>query len=50
IARVTTGKAVIKIIHSRADSAIYPISHFWSTLVINFISADSFGCTYPSLT
>ncbi|KIN94264.1 hypothetical protein M404DRAFT_168767 [Pisolithus tinctorius Marx 270] len=46
----TNGKKKIDVIVSRSASALSPIFHFHSTAVMNFFSADSLFCTYPSLT
>ncbi|OJT04372.1 hypothetical protein TRAPUB_4915 [Trametes pubescens] len=40
----------IDVVPSVNDSAIYPISHFWSTHVMNYITADTFCLAYPELT
>ncbi|KAI6010747.1 hypothetical protein F5J12DRAFT_698907, partial [Pisolithus orientalis] len=43
------GKLVIIII-SRTSSVLSPIFQFHSTTIMNFFSANSLFCTYPSLT
>ncbi|KIO06108.1 hypothetical protein M404DRAFT_52324, partial [Pisolithus tinctorius Marx 270] len=44
------GQSLIDIIVSKTTSALSPIFQFYSTAVMNFFSADSLYCTYPSLT
>lgn len=40
----------IDLIKSATHSALYPIPFFWSTHVMNYVTADSFCIAYPSLT
>lgn len=40
----------IDLIKSFTHSSIYPIPYFWSTHVMNYLSADSFCIAYPTLT
>ncbi|KIO11209.1 hypothetical protein M404DRAFT_127276 [Pisolithus tinctorius Marx 270] len=44
------GRSLIDIIVSKTTSALSPIFQFYSTAVMNFFSADSLHCAYPSLT
>lgn len=50
--RVTlaSSKVKIDIYRSVTVSALYPLPFFHSTLLMNFVGADSFGVAYPSLT
>ncbi|KIN93906.1 hypothetical protein M404DRAFT_74377, partial [Pisolithus tinctorius Marx 270] len=53
ILTVTTfgnGLKLIDIVVSRTSSALSPIFQFHSTAVMNFFSANSLFCAYPSLT
>ncbi len=40
----------IDLIKSSTHSALYPIPYFWSTHVMNYLTADSFCVAYPTLT
>lgn len=40
----------IDIIESSNASALFPLPRFWSTILPNYISADSLCCPYPFLT
>lgn len=42
--------AGIDLILSRTSSTLYPLLHFYSTHVMNFISSNAIGCFYPRLT
>ncbi|KIO05543.1 hypothetical protein M404DRAFT_48006, partial [Pisolithus tinctorius Marx 270] len=44
------GQKLIDVVVSRNTSALSPIFQFNSTAVMNFFTADSLYCTYPSLT
>ncbi|KIO05049.1 hypothetical protein M404DRAFT_66704, partial [Pisolithus tinctorius Marx 270] len=44
------GRKNIDVIVSRTSSALSPIFQFHSTAVMNFFTADSLFCVYPSLT
>ncbi|KAL6298177.1 hypothetical protein BKA93DRAFT_744658, partial [Sparassis latifolia] len=50
VVQFITDRGRIDIVCSRTESPLFPISHFWSTLVMNFVSADTFGSAYPALT
>ncbi|KAI0708642.1 hypothetical protein C8Q76DRAFT_597912, partial [Earliella scabrosa] len=41
------GKGAIDVIESATISALHPLAFFWSTLVMNFISADAYCIAYP---
>ncbi|KAI5987723.1 hypothetical protein EDD15DRAFT_2173323, partial [Pisolithus albus] len=47
---VSNGRNMIDIIISRTSAAISPIFQFHSTVVMNFVSADTVFCCYPNLT
>ncbi|KAI0351713.1 hypothetical protein OH77DRAFT_1461428 [Trametes cingulata] len=40
----------IDIVVSMNESALYPISHFWGSHVMNYLSADGYCVAYPELT
>lgn len=40
----------IDVVPSNNEAALFPLSHFWSTHVMNFLSADTFSVAYPDLT
>ncbi|OBZ75780.1 hypothetical protein A0H81_04990 [Grifola frondosa] len=40
----------IDLIVTTSDSALTPLPYFWSTLVMNFATADFWCCSYPILT
>ncbi|OJT12390.1 hypothetical protein TRAPUB_11059 [Trametes pubescens] len=40
----------IDIIPSVSEEALYPLSHFWGSHLVNYISADTFCVAYPELT
>lgn len=42
--------SIVDVVVSTRTSALYPITFFWSTHLMNFISADTLCVTYPSLT
>ncbi|KIN98976.1 hypothetical protein M404DRAFT_92790, partial [Pisolithus tinctorius Marx 270] len=44
------GHKLIDIIVSKTTSALSPIFQFHSTAIMNFFSANSLFCAYPSLT
>lgn len=44
------GSSRIELIPSTSESALLPIANFWSTHVMNYISADTFCVAYPELT
>lgn len=46
--RTATGR--IDVMRSPVDCALYPTASFWSTAVINFFGAQSWGIAYPTLT
>lgn len=41
---------LIDLVKSFHHSALYPIPYFWSTLLMNYLSADSYCVGYPTLT
>lgn len=47
---LSKGSMRIDIIPSVNDNALYPISHFWGSHVMNYLTADSFCVAYPTLT
>ncbi|KAI0351825.1 hypothetical protein OH77DRAFT_1562849 [Trametes cingulata] len=40
----------IDVVVSSNDSALYPLSHFWASHLMNYISSDSYCVAYPDLT
>ncbi|KAH9846472.1 hypothetical protein C2E23DRAFT_696829, partial [Lenzites betulinus] len=40
----------IDLIHSQTQSALFPLPFFWSTHLMNYLTADSFCIAYPALT
>ncbi|KAK7677655.1 hypothetical protein QCA50_019346 [Cerrena zonata] len=48
--RVTTPMAIFDITTSGEHSPFHPIAHYWSTLVMNALTADFVICAYPTLT
>ncbi|KAI9064829.1 hypothetical protein FKP32DRAFT_1527238, partial [Trametes sanguinea] len=48
--RLRRGTKEIDIIQSSTRSALHPIPFFWSTHVMNYLTADSFCIAYPELT
>ncbi|KAI6004663.1 hypothetical protein EDD15DRAFT_2155331 [Pisolithus albus] len=44
------GPNKIDVVISRTSTALTPIFQFHSTVVMNFVSADTFFCSYPRLT
>ncbi|OCH84226.1 hypothetical protein OBBRIDRAFT_741928 [Obba rivulosa] len=50
LTRLQTPYGVIKVMESARNCALYPISWFWTTLVMNYFDADSWGVAYPVLT
>lgn len=44
------GDKRIDVIPSTNDCSLFPISHFWATHLMNFLSADSYCVAYPELT
>ncbi|KAI0312260.1 hypothetical protein OF83DRAFT_1176814, partial [Amylostereum chailletii] len=40
----------VDIICSKTPSPMYPLPHFWGTLVLNYLTADSLVVAYPQLT
>ncbi len=45
--RMRTCAGVFDVLRSRSSSALLPIPHFHSTILVNFISADTFCIAYP---
>lgn len=50
ITKLSKGDQFIDVVASATESAIFPMFFFHSTLVMNFLTADSIFCAYPSLT
>ncbi|KAH9925077.1 hypothetical protein B0H21DRAFT_700968 [Amylocystis lapponica] len=42
--------AVIDVLRCTSAFAVAAVPSFWSSHLMNFLSADSFGCAYPTLT
>lgn len=40
----------IDIVESSTDCSLHPLPYFWSTHLINYVSADAFCIPYPALT
>lgn len=40
----------VDIIISKSANALYPLAHFWSTLQMNYITAQGCCCAYPAYT
>ncbi|KAI6011814.1 hypothetical protein PISMIDRAFT_69436, partial [Pisolithus microcarpus 441] len=47
---VSNGQRTVDLVLSRTSTALSPIFQFHSTVVMNFVSADTVFCSYPSLT
>ncbi|OBZ68215.1 hypothetical protein A0H81_11693 [Grifola frondosa] len=47
IMRLVRANRCIDVIISADDSPLTPLPYFWSTLVMNFVSADFICCAYP---
>ncbi|TFY56410.1 hypothetical protein EVJ58_g7663 [Rhodofomes roseus] len=45
-----TAECLVDVIQSVDESATTPLPYFWTTLLMNFVTADSVCCAYPSLT
>ncbi|OCH88799.1 hypothetical protein OBBRIDRAFT_693533, partial [Obba rivulosa] len=50
LVQLRTPRGVIEVIRSVRETALYPICFFWSTLLMNYFSADAFCVAYPVLT
>lgn len=50
IARLYKGSRRVDLIRSKTDSPLLPITYFWSTAVMNILTADYFAVAYPRLT
>ncbi|KAJ3551453.1 hypothetical protein NM688_g4693 [Phlebia brevispora] len=50
VATMRKGDRKIDVIRNQSASAVFAITRFWSTLQMNFISANGFCCAYPSPT
>ncbi|PSR75527.1 hypothetical protein PHLCEN_2v9092 [Hermanssonia centrifuga] len=48
--RIRTDRATFDVMRSSSSSAFHPIAYFHSTLVMNYITADSFCIAYPNST
>ncbi|KAL1942583.1 hypothetical protein VTO73DRAFT_6185 [Trametes versicolor] len=44
------GPRRIDVIPSSNDCSLYPITHFWASHLMNFLSADTYCVAYPDLT
>ncbi|KAI9058810.1 hypothetical protein FKP32DRAFT_1554460, partial [Trametes sanguinea] len=40
----------IQLVESRTSSSLYPLSYFWASHVVNFLTADNYCMAYPRLT
>lgn len=47
VIHLSKGNTSIDIIESLTQSALHPIPYFWSTHLINYLTADSFCIAYP---
>jgi len=47
---LTRAEQTIDVVVSTTSTGIFPIFHFHSTLLMNFVTHDSICCTYPHLT
>ncbi|KAK7677671.1 hypothetical protein QCA50_019362 [Cerrena zonata] len=50
LVKVTTLMAKFDVMMSREASPYHSVAHYWTTLVMNALTADFFVCAYPSLT
>ncbi|KAL1942560.1 hypothetical protein VTO73DRAFT_6162 [Trametes versicolor] len=50
VIQLKRGAKRIEVIPSTNDSSLYPISHFWATHLMNFLSSDTYCMAYPELT
>lgn len=48
--KLAKGEHIVDVLCSETDSPLFPISAFWTTLVMNYIGAEGFCCAYPMLT
>ena len=47
---ITMPKGNVDVLQSRRESALYPIPFYWSTHLMNALTADALYCAYPALT
>ncbi|KAI9061415.1 hypothetical protein FKP32DRAFT_1540303, partial [Trametes sanguinea] len=47
---MSRGAVRVQVIQSETSSALYPLAHFWSSHVMNFLTADGFCVCYPAYT
>ena len=47
---IRTPKGNLDVLQSRRESALYPIPFYWSTHLMNALTADALYCAYPALT
>ncbi|KAK7681748.1 hypothetical protein QCA50_015095 [Cerrena zonata] len=50
LVKITTDMGAFDVMMSREISPYHPITHYWTTLVMNALTADFFVCAYPTLT
>ncbi|KAH9943737.1 hypothetical protein B0H21DRAFT_663556, partial [Amylocystis lapponica] len=50
VTRLSAGTFHIDVIVSAENTATFPIAHWWTSLLMNFVSADTLCCAYPTLT
>ena len=47
---ITTPKGTLDVLKSSRESALFPIPYYWSTHLMNALTADALYCAYPALT
>ena len=47
---ITTPKGTLDVFKSCRESALFPIPYYWSTHLMNALTADALYCAYPALT
>ncbi|KAK7675918.1 hypothetical protein QCA50_021151 [Cerrena zonata] len=50
LVKVTTNMTTFDVMMSKERSPYHPVVHYWTTLVMNALTADFFVCAYPTLT
>ncbi|KAI0349060.1 hypothetical protein OH77DRAFT_232328 [Trametes cingulata] len=50
VVHAVKGTLTVDVIQSTTLSALHPLPYFWSTHVMNFLTADSFCIAYPAFT
>lgn len=50
VVRMRTARGCVEVIRSSSDSVLFPVTHFWTTLVMNVVTADFVCIAYPELT